>query len=401
MSLLTVILASLINFIVTCPGEDASHSINVNWHTDVKGSYMELTDSRDTAFLSADKIYPKETLWSTDCCDSLFAIERYVCKVNMDNLKKGHSYIYRICAADTASGTYHFTTANGSRKWTFNAFTDFQTRFNPYTHNLIRLIDSIAGHSVLSVCSGDMIDYAAHQDEWEWLFGQDDIFSRFIYASSPGDHEYWGLPYPNGHIEQLKSPLTYNAIFNFPQNGTDCCKGSNYWFIYNRVLFLSLDCGDSNTPVSENSKMERDWIIRTAKELEGRYDYLIVLQHKSLMSSYTNDSGVHKYLTPLWVPAYVEAGVDLVLSGHDHMYSRTHEIDGVWYLDMGSSGRKTRVPDEGQYTDGLHDKIINLRELDQCVGAVVSVSRKCLDIKVYNRDGELVDQFKVKAKRRR
>lgn len=41
-----------------------------------------------------------------------------------------------------------------------------------------------------------------------------------------------------------------------------------------------------------------------------------------------------------WHPALVAAGVDLVLSGHDHNYQRFHEVDGVTYVVTGGGGAK-------------------------------------------------------------
>lgn len=397
MKTIAIILSALAHLIVASPGEDASRQVNVNWHSSSPGSFLELTSASDTAFSKAGTYRPEETLWSFGEGDSLFAQPRYVCKVSLDGLKRGSDYIYRIRSGEWKSDTFRFSTADGSRRWRFIAFTDFQPHANPYTHNLVRMVDSLAGGSPLAVCSGDMIDTAVYQDQWEWLLDEPDFMGRFLFASSPGDHEYWGLPIGR-HIRQLDEPATYKALFNFPKNGPECSTGSCWWFIYNRVLFVGLDTGDSNTPVTESIASQAEWLVRTASELKRRYDYLVVMQHKSVQGSYTNDPGVNRRLKPILAKAYAEAGVDLVLSGHDHMYSRTREIDGVWYLDMGSSGSKTRIPDQGQYSDGLHEKIIDLRALSQCVGAVVDVDRKEMRISVYNRDRQLVDSFTVVRK---
>ena len=40
-----------------------------------------------------------------------------------------------------------------------------------------------------------------------------------------------------------------------------------------------------------------------------------------------------------WVPIFEDAGVDLVLCGHQHVYMRSETINGVTYI-MGNSGQK-------------------------------------------------------------
>ena len=58
---------------------------------------------------------------------------------------------------------------------------------------------------------------------------------------------------------------------------------------------------------------------------------------------------------------------------------------------------KANEPEEKAETS-VHEKIINLRELRQCVGAVVDVDGKQMRVSVYNRDRGLVDRFTVKRR---
>ncbi len=356
-----------------------------------------------------------------------------------------------------------FTTASGpqTKEWSFLAFADFQHPFNETTHKTIAagltLTDndshssrhisgatnkeatsaysdnkpsnvpagntegpaslhsnthnnasSSTGNNQLLLCSGDITGTAANESEWRWAL-DNPVMSDLIFAGAPGDHEYWGIkPEGEKHIPQMPSNLTYNAILTNPQNGCPEYRNSNYYFYYNNVLFVSLNCGDSNTYLCPQFIREADWFRKTILPLKGTYDYLVVFGHKSIYGSYQEDSGVRKYFTPLWYPVFDQAGVDLVVSGHDHMYSRTFALkgdarvsakgSGTWYLDLGSSGNKYRSPDEGLYKDGLHAKVFDLKTNPKTLGAKIFVSEKEMKVIVFDENGETFDSFTILKK---
>ncbi len=431
----------LIHFIITSPGEDASRQVNVNWHSSEPGAYLQLvkvsgnkntatglleadTDGNSWGFPDSETIAVKaeEKLWSYPKGDSLFQQQRYVCSVSLDNLEPGTDYRYRIIAGKDTSEVCSFTTASGARKWNFLAYADFQHAFNEQAHRIIAKGLELSANlnegtskdragriAPLVICSGDMIDTGANEESWRWILGTP-FFHKFIYASAPGDHEFWGVkPAGEKHIPQMETPATYNAIFNNPKNGVEVYKNSNYYFYYNNVLFVALTLGDSNTFLCGNFILEAEWFRKTILPLKGTYDYLVVFGHKSVFGSYKEDRGVRKYLSPIWYPVFTEAGVDLVVSGHDHMYSRTYPLendcvsstgDGTYYLDLGSSGNKYREPDEGLYSDGLHAKVLNLKAEPQTLGASVSVNKRKMEVRVFNLNGETVDSFTIPRKRR-
>lgn len=389
---------SPIHYVVATPGEDASSSVAVNWHCFKEGSFLELKDASARDFRKSRRFFPSQKLWSLDpqyVTDSLFTRERYVCSVVMDGLMRNHKYEYRVVCGEQTSPVQSFRTASGKNTWSFAAFTDFQPVDNDRTGAMIDKVLAFAGKEVpLAVCSGDMVDYSAREGNWKWLFDNAPM-GKFLFASSPGDHEYWGAVKPDGHISQLPVPEPYNTMFTFPDNGLDERKNSSFWFRYNNVLFVALDMGDSNTSKCEMFQKEVEWFKNTIFPLKGTYTYLIVLEHKGIFGSYASDSGVSKNLRPLWAPVFREAGVDLVLCGHDHMFHRSVPIAGTTYLGMGTSGKKRRVPDDGLYNDGLQAKVINLPETDQCMGALIDVSPQCLDVTVIDLSGTVVDSFRV------
>lgn len=391
-------------FAVAAPGQDASVQAGINWHSTVPGSTLQVTKAGDEAFKKAKTYSPEEQLWSLPQGDSLFRIQRYVCRVNLDGLRPDKDYICRVVSSDGTSDIMKIhtapTRARAARKpWKFQAFVDFQIAYNKNTSMLMDRFNSMfegqAQKPLFSLCSGDLIDYGSREAEWRWSM-ESVQKTGMLFAASPGDHEYWGYK-PDGdvHITQMAEPFGYNAIFNNPKNGCEPYKNSNYFFHYGNVLFIALNMGDSNTSRCDDFITEAEWFHKTVQEQKGTYDYLVVFGHKSVYGSKETDSGVRKYLSPIWMKEFKEAGVNLAIGGHDHKYSRTGCVDGTWFLDMGSSGAKYRVPEEAMYQDKVYEKILDLKATNDAVGAVITVDRDGLHVEVVNLQGTVVDKFDV------
>ena len=404
------------HLITTNPGEDASTTIGINYHTDTAGSHIEYTLTTDKDFSQATSVTPSEKLWSikgetnADTSDTFFTHERYVCSATLTNLTPCTKYKYRLVNGDDISNTYFFTTAGNTNDWSFVALADCQYGKNKVSHNMIRTMQDIANNPALVVCSGDMADYGGREEEVTW-FLDNPVMQDFIYASAPGDHEYWARDVSGSKL--FTTPVVYNHTFNNPKNGSEDMLNSNFYFYYNNVLFVMIDTDDSDTVQSTRMTKEIAWFKKTIKALEGTYQYLVVLGHKSIYSAYSNDSRVFKTIRPQWYPVFDECGVDLVISGHDHMYSRTYKLydnevidnagenryKGTYYLDLGSSGDKTRELEQAILEDGLHVQGPDIKKLGWTLAAHVEVSDKTMKVTVYNQYKNVVDTFVVLPKR--
>ena len=231
------------HLITTNPGEDASTTINVNYHCYKSGSHIEYTLASDADFSNAKVVRPTEKLWSIqgqeniDKTDTFYTTPRYICKASLTNLQPCTKYKYRLVLGEEVSSTYTFITAGLTNDWSFVAFGDFQYGKNKISHTMISLLRDIAGNAPLGVAVGDMSDVSGYEEEVTW-FLDNPVMQDFIFASAPGDHEYWSR---NENPKLFKEPYVYNATFNFPQNGASLAKNSNYYFYYNNVLFVSID----------------------------------------------------------------------------------------------------------------------------------------------------------------
>lgn len=398
--------------IVTTPSEDCSNSVMVNYHCKDSGSYVLYTLKSDTEFKNALKAIPTEELWSTEGMKNVsetsgFYQKRYVCNVELTGLDERTSYIYKIVDGEHESKVNSFTTAGLTNTWNFAAYADYQYRMNTMTAKLINNMKDICGNPALMVFSGDFVDVADNEYEFTHIL-DDESFSNFIFAASPGDHEYWGDEEKNH--PQWDFPYTYCKLFHNPQNGASTSLNSSYYFIFNNVLFISLDCNNSDVSSGSRFTDQVKWFKQVIQDMEGKYQYSVVLMHKSIYGSAENDSSVSKNMRPQWYPVFSDANVDLVLSGHDHMYSRTYRLynnkksndttKGTYYLDQGSSGDKMRNPDSTLVEGGsLHEKVIDLKKLNYSVASNIEVSDTEMKVTVYNQYKRVVDEFTIKARR--
>lgn len=404
----------VIYHIVTTVTENPSNSMMINWHCSRDDAYVLLTDADDANFERAKKIedgYVREA-WSTQglanaSTTSTFSNERYVCTCELQNLQARTTYLYKIVCGEVESKVNSFTTAGLTNTWNFATFTDWQYRRNDITHKLIKQMKEIGANPALMLCTGDLVDVADNEDEYSYIIDNEE-FSNFVFASSPGDHEYWGDE-AAGH-PQWTFPNTFVKLFHFPTNGASDSQGSNYYFYYNNVLFISLDMNNSDVSSGTRIQSQVKWFKETLTRLEGTYQYSVVIMHKSIFGSEKEDSSVAKNLRPLWYPIFQEYNVDLVLSGHDHMYSRTYRLNGLkksissnlgtYYLDMGSSGDKRRSPDDSVKTgDNYHEKVIDLNKQNYSCASNITVSEEEMVVTVYNQYKAKVDEFVIKAKR--
>jgi 3',5'-cyclic AMP phosphodiesterase CpdA len=99
------------------------------------------------------------------------------------------------------------------------------------------------------------------------------------------------------------------------------------------VHIVSLNTNlDYSTESKQYAWLKQD--LETSKE-----KWKIVLFHHPPFSSgeHGGDTAVAAALSPL----FETNGVDLVLNGHDHVYERNQEINGVDYIVTGGGGRAT------------------------------------------------------------
>ncbi|MCD9024940.1 metallophosphoesterase [Cohnella silvisoli] len=259
-------------------------------------------------------------------------------------LEPGTEYVYSVGDGATnvtsvGSPASFKTPASNLDTFNFNWVTDVHAASNNSDgHNdkaLNQAFDDFPNASFI-LSSGDQVTYGFDTSEWDSFFESNaDTFARVPLYMGTGNHEYDGAGNswaPNSSWDPV-DPTLQNLLgrYNPPKNGASFYGGgdgtqrmvagmdkmqfesSNYYFVYGDTLFLMMDYQDQNN--ASQIKAQQDWMKSVVKQNPTKWRVAVI--HKSLFG--------YRMATPVasWTNTFDEAGVDVVLMGHDHLYVRT------------------------------------------------------------------------------
>lgn len=217
---------------------------------------------------------------------------------------------------------------------------------------------------------GDLVNDGNDQDEWDALFaaGGKALKELTVYPAV-GNHD-------NSEL--------FKTRFDLPGNGP-AGKGVFYSFDYGDAHFTVMD---SNVMGAANQE-DIDWLKKDLSKTNKTYK--IVMFHHPAYPAIDNpkDNIRAQTIQKYFVPVMEAEGVNLVLSGHQHVYMRTYPLlkgerneNGIVYL-MGISGGK-------HYASGAYDYIACSID-NQRVYTMVSVNEKGIILETKDASGTVVD----------
>lgn len=137
----------------------------------------------------------------------------------------------------------------------------------------------------------------------------------FRFGAIQGNHETYPSELATRHFREH---------WNMPN---ELGESSNYFFKQNNALFIALNSNNKDDAgLAEQAQFVRDTVAAHG----GDKDWIIVLENVGFHSQggrYTDTDIVR--MRNILSPVFAEAGVDLVLNGHDHMYNRSHLMNGL------------------------------------------------------------------------
>lgn len=213
--------------------------------------------------------------------------------------------------------------------------------------------------------------------EYHYLFNpRENLPWQVVPWTTAGNHDPFKFkvdPETGKFIEQG----TYQDIFVLPTKGEAGGEPSGaeafYSFDYGRVHFISL--ASFNVDRTPGSPM-LEWLKKDVARIkaEGKTDWLIAFCHSPVRSG----PGTDKYLDSIEMRTYVmplleEAGLDMILSGHFHVYERSMLVDGAYATPMRAENNVLNDGDGDPNGDGPYRKSAGLNPHEGTVSITAGI----------------------------
>lgn len=243
----------------------------------------------------------------------------YPHEATMTGLEPDTEYVYRVGNDDRGwSEERTFTTGEDSDSWSFLAMADAQIGVDAKIDE-----QSAAWNKAVNVATGEHPDSAFLMHLGDQVEGWGAAVKQLEEFTAPEALQNYRLAVLKGNHETYTSDRHFQDTYFLPnEDGAS----ANYFFNYNNILFIGLDGNRSSAAdIEAHAKFVNDAIADHGADA----DWVMVGIHQAPFSQGTHytDSDVTRLREQL-TPKLSEAGVDLVLSGHDHIYTRTHLMNG-------------------------------------------------------------------------
>lgn len=317
-------------------GDDARTERNFRWYTGTNvasgtvqvatdGSFAEGSIVAEVQAASEQVTKPKTQL-NLGLVTTYGTQQATKHSASVDGLQPGTTYWYRVGDKEAGywSDAFQFVTgdaADTDESFTFINVNDSQgmveSDYDVYKNTLAQADGTFPG-AAFTVHGGDFVDDGANEDYWTWaLDDENGVAQGMSMTPAAGNHE------AKSDVEGITDANPIVSHFNLANvpAGQDLSTGVYYSYVYKNATFVVLNTNDLAADESL-SQAQYDWAYDTLAGAGTQWK--IVLMHKSPYSNgpHQSDSDVAAIRSQIDALA-AACDVDLVLSGHDHVYNRT------------------------------------------------------------------------------
>lgn len=337
------------------PGSDNS-SVNFAWYTKKASGIQKLKIAENKRLTNAKVYEAKQTEAVTDKDDTTYVSN----KVTATDLKADTTYYYSYQKDGQWTAPEKYTTDNGS-KFSFIFVGDPQIgssnelkgaateefynaqsaavandAFN-WNTTLNQAMEKTGNKASFVLSSGDQIQSTKKKSPNKAAWGSEIEYSGYL---SPDVLKNLPVATTVGNHDADNANYTYHFnTANASELGSNGKVGGDYWFKHDNALFIMLNTQDTNV---EEHKQFIEQTVAANKDCKWR----IVTLHQDIYGSaeHSNEPETTNLRYQL-APIFENNKVDVVLTGHDHAYSRTQILKG---------GHKTT-----EYTDDDFDSMLD------------------------------------------
>lgn len=337
------------------PGSDNS-SVNFAWYTKKSAGVQKLKIAENKRLTNA-KVYEAEQTKSVTDKDETEYVSN---KVTATDLKANTNYYYSYQKDGQWTAPEKYTTDNGS-KFSFIFVGDPQIgssnelkgaateefynaqsaavandAFN-WNTTLNQAMEKTGNKASFVLSSGDQIQSTKKKSPNKAAWGSEIEYSGYL---SPDVLKNLPVATTVGNHDADNANYTYHFnTANASELGSNGKVGGDYWFKHDNALFIMLNTQDTNV---EEHRQFIEQTVAANKDCKWR----IVTLHQDIYGSaeHSNEPEITNLRYQL-APIFEDNKVEVVLTGHDHAYSRTQILKG---------GHKTT-----EYTDDEFDPMLD------------------------------------------
>ncbi|GAB3600308.1 purple acid phosphatase family protein [Microbacterium tumbae] len=250
----------------------------------------------------------------------------------LTGLSADTAYSYRVGSEGDWSSAYEFTTQSFEGDFDFLFFGDPQIGASGSIANdaagWADTLDVALGanpDTELLVSGGDQVENANTESQWDAFLASDKL-RQYPWVATIGNHDVGGKAYE----QHLYTPNTDRSGAYY-SNGDPASNtsGGDYWFIYKDVLFVDLNSNSYSTSQGGGGDAAHVQYVTDVVNAHGsEAKYTVLVYHHSIYSGASHaqdgDNAIRRTDFP---ETFSELGVDLVLQGHDHVYTRSYELN--------------------------------------------------------------------------
>ena len=378
--------------------DDCATTQSVTWRTstEITESFVEFVEATD------GPTFPKNKQSLAAKCETVESrdMQYHSHSVTLTGLKSDTMYHYRVGQDSIWSEWFTFTTGSQSdQPFTFLYFGDAQNGLNTVYPRLVRKAFLATPEAKFAIFCGDLVDTGSNEHSWDgWFHALGFLAATYPVMPIPGNHEHDSYKGPDGIEKQVLTNL-WRPLFTLPENGPDSMKESCYTFVYQGVRMIGLDSTKGAYEFRGEGEIAT-WLEEVLKN--NSCQWTIVYFHHPIYSSAKDRNHVEWRQTIK--PILDKYHVDLVLQGHDHVYTRTSSqtpsvdtIDLINAKELGTDSRTvyvTSVAGEKMYE--LDEKPFFIKMLpDTQLFQTVRIDGNALTLTATTSTGQVIDSFTI------
>lgn len=369
---------------VTWPADPAS-AIAVLWRTDAAtrasvvqiGTSMSSLDRTVVGHVSIGGVGP----------NAAPIHEVHVCGLSPDT-----TYYYRVGGEGHWSAVQSFKTAPaaGRTDYDVNFVVNGDSRDNPVIFNQVQqqiLRTTAMRQPDFEVFSGDAVFLGQIQGSWNtWFDNAAPTLGRLPFLLAHGNHD----------------GLAINYLVQFAQPQADAADQDELYFSldYGPIHFVVLNDTPRGGDLSSLAGQELTWLradLTRARMNRARVPWIVAVHHKPCFGSSVHTSTTDtEFIRRAWPPVFNEFGVDLVLSGHEHDFEISKELDGAGNEVSGQRGT-TYIVAAGAGAQLYEARMRSWTRYSESVVNFLSVhaTMRVLEVTPYRGDGTVITQGRL------